>query len=88
METEFGIKVTHKRMRLPSIVSEIALMSDAVIQKLGVYQQKIHVLSEMNKTISCSIEKARSELGYEPHIDLIEGMRRSLAWCLERGITL
>ena len=41
--------------------------------------QKIHVLSEMNKTIACSIEKAGRELGYDPQIELEEGMRRSLA---------
>lgn len=67
---------------------EAAWLADALVQKLGLYQQKIHVLSEMNKTIACSVEKARQELGYTPTIDLEEGMRRSLAWCLVNHIDL
>jgi nucleoside-diphosphate-sugar epimerase len=39
----------------------------------------------MNKTIACSVAKARSELGYRPSVELREGMRRSIAWCLENG---
>jgi len=49
------------------------------------YHQKIHVLSEMNKTIACSIEKAKKELGYIPMVGLEEGMRRSIAWCQAKG---
>jgi len=51
--------------------------------KVGFYHQKIHVLSEMNKTIACSIAKAQRELGYNPTIALEEGMRRSLKWIFE-----
>ena len=78
LENEFGQKCTHKRMRLPGFASEVAWMLDASIQKLGMYHQKIHVLSEMNKTIACSVEKAKAELGYKPQVALEEGMRRSL----------
>ena len=39
--------------------SEAALGIDWTLQKLGLYHQKFHVLSEMNKTIACSIDKAR-----------------------------
>jgi nucleoside-diphosphate-sugar epimerase len=83
LEKEFNIKVAHKRWRLPAITSEIALAVDAGLQSVGVYHQKIHVLSEMNKTIAASIEKAERELGYKPEIDLEEGMRRSIRWCLD-----
>jgi nucleoside-diphosphate-sugar epimerase len=54
---------------------------------VGLYQQKLHVLSEMNKTIACTVAKAERELGYRPEVDLAEGMRRSMAWMKERGIT-
>jgi nucleoside-diphosphate-sugar epimerase len=37
----------------------------------------------MNKTIACSIAKARRELDYDPKISLEEGMRRSLKWVFE-----
>jgi len=41
-----------------------------LIQKFGLYQQKVHVLSEMNKNIACSVEKAQRELGYAPTVEL------------------
>ncbi len=85
LATDFGLPVARKRSRLPSVASEVAYMVDVVIQKTGRYQQKVHVLSEMNKTIACSIDKAQSELGYRPNIDLREGMRRSIQWCLDNG---
>jgi len=88
LETEFGQKCAHKRMRLPGLASEVALVMDASLQALGIYQQKIHVLSEMNKTIACSVTLAEKELGYRPAIALEEGMRRSLKWCVERGIKI
>ena len=85
LETEFGLAVAHDRMNLPSVASEVAMVVDATLQKAGLYQQKIHVLSEMNKTIACSVERARTELGYQPRVDLREGMRRSIRWCLDEG---
>ena len=87
LETEFGHKCAHKRMRLPGIASEIAWLADKSLQALGIYHQKIHVLSEMNKTIACSVARAERELGYQPKIALEEGMRRSLRWCAENGQT-
>jgi nucleoside-diphosphate-sugar epimerase len=85
LEHEFGLTVAHDRMRLPSVASEVALGVDAVLQRAGLYHQKIHVLGEMNKTIACSVAKAREQLGYRPGVELREGMRRSIAWCLEHG---
>lgn len=80
LESEFSQKCKHKRMRMPGISGDIAQLADWSLQTLGLYNQKIHVLSEMNKTIACSIEKAKRELGYAPKIALKEGMRRSLRW--------
>jgi nucleoside-diphosphate-sugar epimerase len=88
LEQEFKLTVAHKRLRLPDFASEVARLADATLQGLGLYNQKIHVLSEMNKTIACSITKAEKELGYQPKIALEEGMRRSLAWCLKQGIQI
>jgi nucleoside-diphosphate-sugar epimerase len=82
LEKEFNFTVAHKRVRLPDFASEVAMLADVTLQGLGLYNQKIHVLSEMNKTIACSITKAEKELGYQPKIALEEGMRRSLAWCM------
>jgi nucleoside-diphosphate-sugar epimerase len=88
LEQEFKMPVAHKRMRLPGIASEVALVVDKVMQGVGLYRQEIHVLSEMNKTIACSVERAVRELGYDPKIELEEGMRRSIRWCLDNGLAI
>ena len=86
MEQEFKLPVSRKRLRLPGFACTMAGWGDSLIQAAGLYQQKVHVLSEMDKTIACSIDKAARELGYLPDIELEEGMRRSLAWCIESGM--
>jgi nucleoside-diphosphate-sugar epimerase len=88
LETEFDIPVAHKRLKLPYVAGEVAMWMDAAIQGVGLYQQKIHVLSEMNKTIACTIQKAEEELGYDPKVELEEGMRRSIHWCLDEGLKI
>jgi nucleoside-diphosphate-sugar epimerase len=80
LETEFGQRCVHKRVKLPSVAADVARVVDRALQGVGYYHQKIHVLSEMNQTIACSIGKAQRELGYEPAVALEEGMRRSLRW--------
>ncbi len=80
MRDEFNEKVAESTTRLPWIAGEVATYADAAIQRTGRYEQRVHVLSEMNKTIACSIDKAKRELGYEPRVALEEGMRRSLRW--------
>lgn len=75
-------------VRVPSPLADVAGFADAALQRLGRYSQSVHVLSEMNKTIACSIDRARAELGYDPRIDLLEGMRRSIRWCLKEGHAL
>jgi nucleoside-diphosphate-sugar epimerase len=42
----------------------------------------------MNKNIACKIDLAQTELGYNPQIELEEGMRRSIKWILDRGQTI
>jgi nucleoside-diphosphate-sugar epimerase len=88
MAEEFGLAVSGRRLRLPSLASDLARVADASLQALGLYHARLHVLSEMNQTIACTIDKARREIAYEPAIELEEGMRRSLRWCVEQGIEL
>ena len=71
---------------LPNFSSEIFLLGDKILQGLGMYQTEIHVAGEMNKDIACSIDKARKELGYDPKIELKEGMLRSIEWCRKRRL--
>lgn len=85
LRDDFGFKVKPDTMHAPAVISDLARIADGALQALGLYQQNIHVLSEMNLTIACSIERAKRELGYRPLTDLREGMRRSIAWVLEHG---
>ena len=72
---------TKQCRHFPSVIADLAYMCDKVfLQRLGFYQQKIHVLSEQNKNIFCSIQKAKDVLGYQPKIDLYQGMVNSLKW--------
>jgi nucleoside-diphosphate-sugar epimerase len=85
MASEFGLNVARSRLRVPSLVSELALTTDVVLQRAGIHLQKVHVLGQLNKTIACSVAKARHDLGFIPAMGLREGMRRSIAWCLAAG---
>lgn len=85
LEEELGVQRPKKRLRLPSLVGDLAWLCDWGCQTVGLYNQKIHVLGEMNKTIACSIEKACAELGYSPRYALGDGMAASIRWCLANG---
>jgi len=87
LEQDFGMEVRRRWVNLPGIVSEGALLADKMIQGLGFYHQKIHVLSEMNKNIACSVRRAEKELGYDPKVELREGMARSVKALLDEGST-
>jgi nucleoside-diphosphate-sugar epimerase len=88
MTEDFGMQVSKKIMHVPSLISDCAYLADLMLQKAGLYHQKIHVLSELNKTIACDISKAKAILGYTPLVDLREGMKRSIQWCQENGQTI
>ena len=79
LQREFGQRCVHRRRRLPAIVSRLAWLADTTLQGLGIYQQKIHVLSEMNKTIACSIDKAKRELGL-PQTPIRIGVEKAVQW--------
>ena len=78
LEQEYSIKCQPNNIRLPNIVSDFSYFIDTTLQSLGLYNKEIHVLSEMNKNIACSISKAKADLGYSPTIDLYEGTYLSL----------
>jgi nucleoside-diphosphate-sugar epimerase len=80
--------VKPNRVRLPAFAGRVAERVDALAQRAGRYVQAVHVLGEMDKTIACDISVARRELGYDPEVALEEGMRRSIRWCIEEGLSL
>ena len=88
MADELGLPVRGRRIRLPAAAGRLASWADAALQACGLYAQRLHVFSELGANIACSVARAERELGYRPAVELEEGMRRSLAWCVERGIAL
>ena len=83
-----GLPVADRQLRLPAIAGRLAEAGDGIVQRTGRYVTQLHVLGEMDKTIACDISVAQAELGYRPAVELAEGMRRSIAWCLDNGIDL
>jgi nucleoside-diphosphate-sugar epimerase len=85
---EEGFDVAERQVRLPALAGRIAERVDGALQTRGKYHQQIHVLGEMDKTIACDVSYARDVLGYRPHVSLLEGMRRTVRWCVENGVTI
>ena len=83
-----GFTVKDGALKLPAIAGRVAELGDKLIQRTGRYQQQLHVLGEMDKTIACDITAARTDLGYEPAVALYDGMRRSIQWCVAQGLEL
>jgi len=83
-----GFTVKDGGMRLPAIAGRGAELGDKLIQRTGRYQQQLHVLGEMDKTIACDISASTADLGYVPRIALYEGMRLSIQWCVAQGLEL
>jgi nucleoside-diphosphate-sugar epimerase len=73
---------------LPQAASNAARFTDSLLQMAGLYQQELHVAGEITASIAVSIEAARRDLGYNPEIELEEGMRRSIEWCRAEGLRL
>ncbi len=83
-----GYEVKDGALRLPRLAGRVAELGDRLIQGVGRYQQQLHVLGEMDKTIACDISASTTDLGYEPKVELYEGMRRSIRWCKDQGLEL
>jgi nucleoside-diphosphate-sugar epimerase len=83
-----GFSVKPGALKLPAIAGRVAETADRLIQRAGRYQQQLHVLGEMDKTIACDISASQADLGYDPQIELYEGMRRSIRWCVENRLEL
>jgi nucleoside-diphosphate-sugar epimerase len=82
------LSVSIRPRYLPSVTSDVARFVDSLVQMTGLYNQEIHVAGELAATIAASIDAAVRDLGYDPEVELEEGMRRSIAWCRENGIDI
>ena len=85
LEREFGIPVAHRRWRLPAFAGHLSAHADVILQRFGVIEPHLHALGHLVESGACSIEAARRDLGYDPKIELEEGTRRAIRWCLDTG---
>jgi nucleoside-diphosphate-sugar epimerase len=81
-----GLPVSGTLRSIPRVVGDVAEKVDGVLQGRGLYQQAVHVLGELKDTIACDVSAAQDELGYSPSTGLLDGMRASIRWGLERGM--
>ena len=86
LEREFRIPVSHRRRRVPAVVGRLAAAGDALFQRFGTIEPHLHALGHLQQSFACSIAAAQRELGYDPKIELEEGTRRSIRWCLDNGV--
>lgn len=85
LERDFGIAVSHRRRRIPRFVGRFAAEADVILQRFGVIEPNLHALGQLQESGACSIAAAQRDMGYDPKIELEEGTRRSLRWCLDTG---
>lgn len=65
----------------------LAATAQAALKVAGVQSEiGLESMRYLTRTGTYSIEKARTVLGYEPAVDLAEGMRRTESWLREQGL--
>jgi nucleoside-diphosphate-sugar epimerase len=70
---------------LPRPIAPLAYRLDVSLAALGIYWQTLHLVGEADWDVGVSSEKARALLGYDPTVELEEGMRRAVEWCKATG---
>ena len=83
-----GLASSRRIPRLPHAASSVARFADRALQDRGRYSQAVHVMGELDMNIACSPADAVRDFGFEPATDLLDGMRRSVAWALAGGVEL
>jgi nucleoside-diphosphate-sugar epimerase len=83
-----ALEVARPRLRLPKwLVSAGAWGAELAGRTLGVEPPlTVETVRFFTESRAFSIEKARRELGWSPQVDVVEGVRRSVAWYREQGM--
>lgn len=79
MARALGVKPRY--LRLPAFAARMAYEVDRVASIYDVYLQEVHLVGEADWNVGVSVDKARTELGYDPKVSLEEGMQRAVDWC-------
>ncbi len=81
-----ALEVKPRFLHLPPAVARCAHALDRLLAAAEVYVQPLHLLGEADWHVGVSVEKAVSLLGYDPKVDLRDGMRSAVEWCRARGL--
>ena len=82
LQGEFGKTPTRRKALAGGIISAAGALT-AVLQGAGLAVPALARLGEAAGAVACSIAKAEAELGYQPAVELEEGLRQTLRWCVE-----
>ncbi|MGH3472504.1 MAG: NAD-dependent epimerase/dehydratase family protein [Nocardioidaceae bacterium] len=83
-----GLEVSERQMRLPAVVAGAAKRAGVYLQERGVSDRRVRVLATMDGPVVVDNRDAARVLGYDPKVELLEGTRRSIRWCVQQGLEL
>jgi len=84
---DLGLKVGSKAfIRLPGWLSSIARKMDSILQSIGLYNQKIHVIGELDQNIFGNSREFMSLFPDREYIPLKDAVRSSLEDLKKRGL--
>ena len=88
MQRDFGLRPPPRARHVPGALADGARTLEVLLEAFGLASARLRHWSELNLSGYCDIRPTRRDLGYEPLVDLREGMRRQVAWMLEQGLYL
>ena len=72
--------VTVRPRRFPLFVATTCAFLDEFLARLDLYAMDLHLAGEAARHMACSIERAKTVLGYRPITDLSLGMIQAVQW--------
>lgn len=83
---EEGVEIF--RLHIPAWLANVAGFSLEILGKTFGFKPPLsrNIVKAMINGLVCNISKARKELGYEPKIDLKEGVKRTIGWYKENKL--
>jgi nucleoside-diphosphate-sugar epimerase len=66
--------------RFPALVATACAFLDGFLARLDQYAMDVHLAGEADRHMGCSIDRAKTELGYRPITDLSRGMVEAVQW--------
>ncbi len=80
-----ALGVPLRMLRLPAIAGPVAQWTDRLLAASGLYWKNLHLVGESHWHVALSCAKIKERLGYNPSMQLAEGMRLAVQWCRTQG---